>query len=131
MHERDDREDRIEVLEETISIGTRAVDRGGVRVSTRTETVTETARATLTDLAVEVEHVPAGRFVDAAEGPRVDGDLTILPVYEERLIVTKGLWLIEEIHVRQRRATREVEIPVDVRRQAAFVERLAPDDPST
>lgn len=131
MDDSDDLDDRIRLIEERLSVGKRVVDRGGVRVSTRTETHTETAQVTLEDMNVEIEHVPAGRFVDAAVGPVVDGELTILPVYEERIVVEKRLWLVEEIHIRQRRVAREVEIPTELRRQVAVVERLEPDDLQT
>ncbi len=131
MDDSDDLDDRIRLIEERLSVGKRVVDRGGVRVSTRTETHIETAQVTLEDTNVEVEHVPAGRFVDAAVGPVVDGELTILPVYEERIVVEKRLWLVEEIHIRQRRVAREVEIPTELRRQVAVVERLEPDDLQT
>jgi stress response protein YsnF len=57
---------------------------------------------------------------------RTEGDVTILPVVEEVLVVETRLLLKEEIHVR-RTATREtVEIPVTLRRQRAVVERVDP-----
>ncbi|EYD78333.1 hypothetical protein Rumeso_00162 [Rubellimicrobium mesophilum DSM 19309] len=116
----------IERVEERAVIGKRIVDEGGIRVSTRTETVQDTVRDTLEDVAVEVERVPVGRFVEAAEAPRSDGDVTILPVYEERLVVEKRLFLVEEVHVRRKARSREVEVPVELHRQVAEVERLPP-----
>ncbi len=118
----------IERLEERVVIGKRVVDQGGVRVSTRTEVHPETLRDTVEDMTVEVERVPVGRFVDAAEAPRTEGDLTILPVYEERLVVEKRLFLVEEVHLRRQARSREVEVPVEIRRQVAEVERLPPLD---
>jgi len=116
----------IERIEERAIIGKRLVDDGGIRVSTRTETVQDVVRDTVQDMAVEVEHVPVGRFVEAAEGPRIDGDVTIMPVYEERLVVEKRLFLVEEVHIRRAARSREVELPVELRRQVADVERLPP-----
>lgn len=121
-------EQRIDLIEERVLVGKRVLDKGGVRISTRTETVTETVRASLDDVAVEVERVPVGQFVEAAEEPRVEGDVTVLPVYEERLVVERRLFLVEEVRVRRRTATREVEVPVELRRQVAEVERLAPGE---
>ncbi|TNC50202.1 DUF2382 domain-containing protein, partial [Rubellimicrobium rubrum] len=118
----------IQRIEERATFGKRVVDQGGVRVSTRTEVQTETLRDILQDVTVEVERVPVGRFVEAAEAPRTEGDLTILPVYEERLVVEKRLFLLEEVHVRRQARSHEVEMPVEVRRQVAEVERLAPLD---
>jgi uncharacterized protein (TIGR02271 family) len=116
----------IERIEERAVIGKRVVDAGGVRVSTRTETHQDMVRDTLEGMAVEVERVPVGRFVEAVEAPRVEGDVSILPVYEERLVVEKRLFLVEEVHVRRQARNHEVEVPVELRRQAVDVERLPP-----
>jgi hypothetical protein len=69
-----------------------------------------------------------GRFVEAAEEPRIEGDVTVVPVYEERLVVEKRLFLLEEVHLRRVERAREVEVPVELRRQEAVVERLPPRD---
>jgi uncharacterized protein (TIGR02271 family) len=122
-------DDRIALIEERAVIGKRALDRGGVRVATRTETFQETLRVPLEDVSVEVERVPVGRYVEAAEDPREEGDVTVLPVYEERLVVEKKLFLVEEVRVRRVRRVRDEEIPVELRRQVAEVERL-PADPA-
>ena len=87
MAEQASRDGVIELVEERAVIGKRLVDSGGVRVSTRTEVQTEMVNAALQEFAIEVERVPAGRFVEAEEEARVEGDVTILPVYEERLVV--------------------------------------------
>ncbi|MBP1804754.1 DUF2382 domain-containing protein [Rubellimicrobium aerolatum] len=121
----------IQRVEERATLGKRVVDQGGVRVATRTETRAETLRDTVKEIAVEVERVPVGRFVEAVEPPRSEGDLTILPVYEERLVVEKRLFLVEEVHIRRQARSREVEVPVEIRRQVAEVERLPPLDGPT
>ena len=127
----DIRDDRIELVEERVRLDKELRDVGGVRVTTRTELATEMVVDTRQEMAVEVEHVPVGRFVDAAEEPRVEGDVTVVPVYEERLVVEKRLYLVEEVHLRRVTRAREVEVPVEIRRQVAQVERLAPTDGST
>lgn len=124
-------EDRIALVEEQAVLGKRVVDQGGVRVTTRTELIPETVRDVLTETSVEVERVPVGRFVEAAEEPRVLGDVTVVPVYEERLVVEKRLYLVEEVHLRRLVTTREVELPIELRRQEAHVERLPPLDGAT
>jgi stress response protein YsnF len=128
MAERLDAEGVIERVEERAVIGKRVVDTGGVRVSTRTEVGTEMVSAALQELKVELEHVPVGRFVEAMEEPRVEGDVTILPVYEERLVVERRLYLVEEVHMRRVARTHEIQEPVEIRRQVVDVERLPPQD---
>jgi len=122
---------RIALVEERVHVGKRVVDQGGVRLSTRTETRTENLHVTLEDVAVEVDRVPVGRFVEAAEEARVEGDVTILPVYEERLVVEKRLFLVEEVHVRRLVRAHEVEVPVELSRQVAEVERIPPEGQPT
>jgi stress response protein YsnF len=56
-----------------------------------------------------------------------EGDLTIIPVVEERLVVTRELYLREEVHVRRIRRQESVEIPAETRRQTVRIERLSPD----
>ena len=73
---------------------------------------------------VEVERVPVDRIVDAAPAVRQDGDVTIIPVMEEVLVVEKRLVLKEELHVRRRRTQESVEVPVTLRRERVEVERL-------
>ena len=52
---------------------------------------------------VDVQHVPVNRVLDAPVEPRIEGDVTIIPVMEERLKVEKQLILREEIRVVKKR----------------------------
>ena len=114
----------LSLVEEQLRVGKREVVTGKVRVRTVTDTVEEVARATLDGEEVEVSRVPIGREIDAAPSVRTEGDVVIVPVVEEVLVVEKRLVLKEELHLR-RRATREaVEVPVTLRRQRAVIERL-------
>jgi len=76
----------------------------------------------------ERARVPIDRMVDAAPTVRTEGDVTIVPVVEEVVVVEKRLLLKEELHIRRRRTTKDVEIPVTLRKQRAVVERLPPED---
>jgi len=117
----------IPLLEEQLEVSKRDVATGRVRVRTTTETVEETARATLEEVGVEVERVPIGREVATSPPVRTEDDVTIVPVVEEVLVVEKRLVLKEELHIR-RSITREAfEVPVQLRRQRAVVERLSPE----
>ena len=66
-------------------------------------------------------------MLEADEPPpriREEGSVTIIPVFEEILIVEKRLVLLEEVHVRNTARGETVEIPVMLRKQHALVERL-------
>jgi stress response protein YsnF len=70
--------------------------------------------------------VPVGCIVETAPEIRTKGDLTIVPVLEEVLLVEKRLVLKEELHIRRTIHTEVVEVPVTLRKQRAVVERQAP-----
>ncbi|MCW0983847.1 YsnF/AvaK domain-containing protein [Agrobacterium sp. BT-220-3] len=119
-------DEKLSVIEEQLVIDKRAVRDGSVRVSTKTEFVTEAAEARLDSENVEVTRVAIGREVSEAPAVRTDGDVTIVPVMEEVLVVEKRLMLVEEIHIRRVATTEDVTIPVELRKQRATIER---DDP--
>ncbi|MBD2750100.1 YsnF/AvaK domain-containing protein [Microvirga sp. BT688] len=124
-------EEVIPVVEETATVGKRQIVTGRVQVRTVTDTVEELAHTTVQREDVEVTRVPIDKVVETAPEIRTEGDVTIVPVLEEVLVVEKRLVLKEELHIRRRVATETVEVPVTLRKQRAIVERLAPDIPST
>ena len=71
--------------------------------------------------------VPVNRLVDAVPGVRTEGDVTIVPVLEERFVIVKQLYLKEELHIRHRVETTVERVPVTLRRQTATVERVDAD----
>ena len=117
----------IDLLEEQIEVSKRATVSGRVRVSSVTDLVEEQVRETLAGQTIEVVHVPIDRFVDTIPEVRTDGDVTIMPVVEEVLVVEKRLRLKEELHIRIVRTEDAVSIPVTLRKQRAVVERLEPE----
>lgn len=120
----------IPLVEETATVGKRELVTRRVRVQTVTDTVEELARADVQRETVEVTRVPVDRVVETAPEIRTEGDVTIVPVLEEVLMVEKRLVLKEELHIRRSVETETVEVPVTLRKQRAVVERTDPDDPS-
>lgn len=117
----------IPIAEETVRITKRETVNGRVRVRTVTDMDEQLARAVLEGERIEIRRVPLDQIMEpgaAAPLPRTEGNVTILPIFEEVLVVEKRLVLKEELHI-IRHATSEVaEFPVSVRRQRAVVERL-------
>lgn len=115
----------LQVVEERLAIEKKSVVGDIVRVSTTTEVVEAIAEIELDRYHVEVTRVPVGRIVEEAPVARAEGDVTIVPVIEERFVVVKQLFLKEELHIRhvvEREVKRE---PVSLRRQRATVERFS------
>jgi stress response protein YsnF len=117
----------IPVTEEELEVQRRTVDaRSAVRV--RKVVVHEPVQVDLETVreSVEVERVPVGRVVDVAPSVRKEGDVTIIPVVEEREVVVRQLVLVEELRLTRKResvpSTQEVVLRkerVDVERQDA------------
>lgn len=116
----------IPIVEETASVTSRKVVTGRVRIATRTESVDQILPAHLSSMDVEVVRVPMDRKIETTPEIRTEGDLTIIPVVEERLVVTRELYLREEVHVRRIGRTETVEIPTTTRRQTVQIDRLPP-----
>jgi stress response protein YsnF len=122
-------EEIIPLVEETATVDKRQVVTGRVRVRTVTDIVEELARADVQRESVGVTRVPIDKVVETAPEIRTEGDVTVVPVLEEVLVVVKRLVLKEELHIRRRVESEAVEVPVTLRKQRAIVERLAPDAP--
>jgi stress response protein YsnF len=114
----------VPLAEEEAHVLKRSVSKGKVQVRTVVETFDEIAAETLGTEDVEVVRVPVGRVVTEAPDIRTDGEVTIVPVLEEIMIVEKQLVLREELHIRRHVTTEAVEIPITLRKQRAVVQRL-------
>ncbi|MBC8160766.1 MAG: YsnF/AvaK domain-containing protein [Roseiflexaceae bacterium] len=112
------------IIEEQLVVSKRAVGQATVRIHTRTVEREEIASQTLMHERVEVERVPINQFVEAAQAPREEGDLLIVPIYEERLVVEKRLVLTEELRIRRTRSEEAWSEPVRLRRQEVEIERV-------
>jgi uncharacterized protein (TIGR02271 family) len=121
-------DESIPIVEEQLRIDKREVVTGRVRVRTEVDTIEELARASLDAETVEVQRIPVDRIVDVAPTVRTEGDVTIVPVFEEIMVVEKRLVLKEELHIRRRRTSKDVEVPVTLRKQRAVVERRPADE---
>lgn len=113
---------RVPVVEEEARIEKRRVESGHVRVRTHIEERQHVLRELLLGEALEVVNVPAEHEVQAPPPPRQEGDVTIISLVEERMVVTKKLFVVEELHVRRTTHLDEIGVPVTVRAMRAVVE---------
>src|SRR4051794_41860320 len=122
--QQDKRPGRLELVEERLEVGKREVERGRVVIRTRVDTREEIAEAALQQEEVSVERVPVGRPVEASPPVREEDGVLIVPVLEERLVVTTELVLKEEIRITKRSRTEHVREPVTLRSERAEGQRL-------
>ena len=98
----------VPVVAEELAVEKRTVETGRVTVHVEPRVEGQVLEVPLLEDTVEVKRVPVNRILDAPVPVRQDGDVTIVPVFEEVLVVEKRLMLKEEIHlVRRQVATQE------------------------
>ncbi|MBA3596928.1 MAG: YsnF/AvaK domain-containing protein [Methylibium sp.] len=102
----------VAAVEEQIEVSTNEVETGRVRISKHVTERHETVDVPLLHEEVEIRRVPVNRAVDAPVPVRHEGDVTIVPVFEEVLVLSKQLVLKEELHISRRRT--EVRDPQEV-----------------
>jgi uncharacterized protein (TIGR02271 family) len=116
------------VIAEELDVQRRRVETGRVRITKLVHEREETVDEPLLREVVEVERVPIDRVVDAVVEPRQEGDTLIIPVLEERLVVTRQLVLREELRITRRRSEERRPQQVTLRSEEVLVERLGPGD---
>ena len=121
----------VPIIEEELRVGKREVPKGTVRVEVRTERLEEQLPLTICEDTVSVTRVPIDRAIDAPPTVRTEGDIIVVPVVEEVIIVQRQLVLKEEIHLRRESRSKHVEIPITRRRQRALIQRKAHKKPRT
>ena len=94
-----------------------------VRVSTHVEERTELIRAALQHQDVTIERVEIGDVVQVTPEVRMDGDVLVVPIVEEILVVEKRLVLKEELRIHRITTVETVEREVVLRSERADVQR--------
>lgn len=127
MDERSD-ELRIPVVQEEVDVRKAVVETGLLRVRTRTTEQHEDIELPLAREEFSVERIAVNRPVDAPVEVRQEGDVTIVPVHGEEVVVTRRLVLKEELHIRRRVHETLEKRQVVLRRQDVDIVREPPTD---
>jgi uncharacterized protein (TIGR02271 family) len=121
----------IPVIQEQATIKKRVVETGKVRISKRVREYEEMVDVPHFQEEVKVERVPVEQFVDEAPAVRTEGDVTIVPVLEERYVLEKKLVLVEELHIRKERKESHHPQTLKVLKEEVAVERIPPGQTTT
>ena len=116
----------IPVIQEQATIDKRVVETGKVRISKHVREYEEIVDVPQVQEEVKMRRVPVNQFVDEAPQARTEGDETIIPVLEERYVVEKKLFLVEELHIRKERHETHNPQTVRVLKEEVEVERISP-----
>ena len=125
--ERPDDERKLQLFAEELAVVKEKLETGRVRVSTRTHEREAVVDEDLARERVEIETIPMNLRIDAVPDVRQEGDTTIIPVVEERLVLERRLMLKEEVHIRRLRSTERHQEKVKLRYQEAVVTRQQDD----
>lgn len=115
----------VPVIAEEINIERRQVKTGGVRVQKVVHAEQQTVDEPTFAEQVEVERVAVNQVVDAAPPVRYEGDVMIVPILEEVLVVEKRLVVREELRIAKRRVASRNPQTVTLRREEVIAERIA------
>lgn len=114
----------VPVIREELEVGRRTVETGRVRIHKLVREHEETVDEPLLRDEVRVERVAVNRFVDAPPTPRVEGEVTVLPLVEEVLVVQRRLLLREELHITKRQIETRNPQTVTLKSEEVRVERI-------
>ncbi len=119
----------VPVIEQQLQVMKRQVETGRVRLTKSVHEREEVVDQPLLQEEVNVERVPINRLV---EGPlpeaRQEGETTIIPIFEEVLVMEKRVMLKEELRITKRQFETRNPQHVTLRNEEAIVERLEPDN---
>jgi len=116
----------IPVIHEQATVSKRVVETGRVRIAKHVREYEEVVDVPHYQEEVTIERVPVNQQVDATPEIRREGDTTIIPVVEERYVVEKRLFVVEELHVKRERHERHNPQTVRVLKEHVEVERIPP-----
>jgi len=121
----------LRLLAEDASVSRQVIETGRVRVAKVTHTRDHIVDEPLTSTRFEVNRIPVGRLIDAMPPIKEDGDLTIVPIVEETVVVERRLMLKEELHIRRVQTSERYQQTVKLRYQTAEVTRIPAQKPAT
>lgn len=111
------------IVQEEASISKRVVETGRVTLHTVVDSREETLNETLSRTDVDVARIAIGRFVETPPSIEERDGVTVVPIIEERLVVEKRLFLVEEIHLARRTTLEPVSQTITLRSTRAVIER--------
>ncbi|WP_299843183.1 DUF2382 domain-containing protein [uncultured Jannaschia sp.] len=122
---RDDATETVPIAQERLKVSRQETERVAATIRLRTREEEVPVRETLRREQVDVERLPVDRIVDEPPAIREEGDVTIIPIVEE--VMVRRFRIVEELHVRRRSETVEVEEIVTLRRQDVQIDTADPD----
>ena len=118
----------IPVVEERLEVSRERVETGRVRITKSVEAREVVVDDPLKRESVRVEHVPINQVVTGAVPQvREEGDVTVIPILEERVVTRTELVLVEEVRIHRDHSEYHNPQRVTLRKEVVAVERFGED----
>ncbi len=117
----------VPVIEEKVVVGKRIIETGKVLISKQVAENVQVVDEPLLHEEVSVERVAINQFVETTPEIRQEGDITIIPVVQEQLVIQKKLFLVEELRVKKQVFETHQPQNITLRKEEVTVERIADD----
>jgi len=118
----------IPVVEERQEVSRERVETGRVRISKFVEAREVVVDDPLKRESVRVEHVPINQVVTGTVPQvREEGDVTVIPILEERVVTRTELVLVEEVRIHRDHSEYHDPQRVTLRKEVVSVERFGED----
>lgn len=114
------------VVEEQIEIATVRQSQGAVRVRKQAHSHVATVELPGWTERAQIERVPIDQPAESVQAPRREGDVWVVPVYEERWVTLKQLYLREELRIATVRESALRTEQVTLLRERVSIERQDP-----
>ncbi|GAB3813522.1 YsnF/AvaK domain-containing protein [Pontibacter rugosus] len=119
----------IPVVEETVEVGKKVVETGRVRISKQVREDEVDVDLPMVHEEIDVKRVPVNTQVETAPPPvRYEGDVMIIPVVREEVVVQKRLVVVEELHVTKKKIQTNETQKVVLRKEEINVDRVNNSD---
>jgi uncharacterized protein (TIGR02271 family) len=119
----------IPLAAEEIAVAKQVVETGRVRISRVTHEREQLIDEMLARETAEITRVPVGRPIQVMPAVREEGDVVVIPIVEEMLVVERRLVLKEEVRIRRIQTMERHQDSVTLRHQEAVVTRLPVEAP--
>ena len=113
----------VPIIREELDVRKEVFQTGTVRLRKVVHETPEMVSELLASENIEVERIPMDVIVDAPPPVRMEGDVTVISVVEEVLVVTKQLRLKEELRIARRQSVTNFYQEVTLRSEELVVER--------
>ncbi len=118
----------VPVLKEELEVRKELRKTGVVRVLKTIRELEEVVSESLASETVDVQRIPMDLIVDSPPQVRSEGEVMIIPVVKEELVITKQLRVVEELRITRRKSVSDYKETVKLHAEEVTVERLNSED---